>query len=38
MYVYKVTDMVNGKIYVGRTNNFKERVRYHQTRYDNIVV
>lgn len=35
MYVYKVTDMVNGKIYVGRTKNFKERVRYHQTRYDN---
>lgn len=34
MYVYKVTDMINGKVYVGRTKNFKERVHYHQTRYN----
>lgn len=33
MYVYKVTNMINGKLYVGRTKNFKERVHYHQTKY-----
>ena len=33
MYVYKVTNMVNGKVYVGRTKDYAERVKYHKTRY-----
>ena len=33
MYVYKVTNMVNGKVYVGRTKDYAGRVKYHKTRY-----
>ena len=32
-YIYKVTNLMNGKIYIGKTNNFTKRKLEH-TRYD----
>ena len=28
-YIYKVTNKINGKIYIGQTNNFEKRKREH---------
>jgi group I intron endonuclease len=28
-YVYKITNKINGKIYIGQTNNFKRRIKEH---------
>lgn len=30
-YIYKVTNKINGKIYIGQTNNFEKRKREHLT-------
>lgn len=33
-YIYKVTDKTNGKIYIGKTSNFKERKWQHERCYE----
>lgn len=33
-YIYKATDKTNGKIYIGKTSNFKERKRQHERCYE----
>lgn len=32
MYVYKITNLINNKIYIGITKNYKERIAYHKMR------
>lgn len=32
MYVYKITNIINSKIYVGITKNYDERIKYHKQR------
>ena len=32
-YIYKVTNTINGKIYIGKTSRFKERKRRHERCY-----
>lgn len=32
-YIYKVIDKTNGKIYIGKTSNFKERKKQHERCY-----
>ena len=34
MYVYKITNLVNNKIYIGITNNYKRRFREHKTNHN----
>lgn len=34
MDIYKITNLTNGKIYIGCTSNFKNRVQYHKTKYN----
>lgn len=34
-YIYKVTNKLNGKIYIGKTNNIGQRIRQHLTTYKN---
>ena len=33
MYVYKITNLINNKLYIGITKNIKSRFAYHRTRY-----
>ena len=33
MDIYKVTNRINGKMYIGCTKSFKDRVTYHKERY-----
>ena len=33
MYVYKITNTINNKLYIGITKNIKERWQYHKTKY-----
>lgn len=33
-YIYKATDKINGKIYIGKTSNFKERKWQHERCYE----
>lgn len=35
MYIYKVTNLVNGKVYIGKTYNFEKRKREHFYDIDN---
>ena len=35
MYIYKITNMINGKIYIGITNNYKKRWNNHKSCYNN---
>lgn len=34
-YIYKVTNKLNGKIYIGKTNNIGQRIRQHLTTFKN---
>ena len=33
-YIYKITNILNNKIYIGRTNDFKRRMREHKVQYN----
>ncbi len=35
MYVYKITNTINNKCYIGITNNYKKRWSNHKTTYLN---
>ena len=30
--IYKITNLINGKIYIGQTNNYKRRYREHKNK------
>lgn len=32
MYIYKITNKINGKSYIGQTNDFSRRIREHCSR------
>ena len=32
MYVYKITNKINNKLYIGITKDFTERIKYHKQR------
>lgn len=34
--VYKITNRINGKIYIGITNNFNRRMREHRNKKEKI--
>lgn len=33
-YIYKATNTLNGKVYIGKTNNFEERKKHHERCYE----
>ena len=36
--IYKITNLINGKSYIGQTNNFQRRMREHQNTKDNYAI
>ena len=36
--IYKITNLINGKSYIGQTNDFQRRMREHQTKKDEYAI
>ena len=34
MYIYKILNKLNNKVYIGITTNIQSRFKYHKTRYN----